>query len=334
MPKLSVIVPVYNTEKYLRECIDSILSQTFTDFELILVDDGSTDSSGAICDEYAGKDLRIHVIHQQNSGVTHARKNGAVLSKGDYVTYVDSDDWIDPDGYRNMMCHIEKKHVDIGIFAMVIEKKQPKVISNRVEPGFYSKEMLLTAVYPHMLFDYSANCSGIIASLCNKIVRKDILLNAISAIPDSLDYGEDAISGYLCVLNASAAYICNQTFYHYRDNPSSISHAVSSIMKQRILALDQEMRYQFSGYGTDLSSQINGHIARHTVELVRSELLYRVEKSFSERCRMVRDFCEQPQITSALEKAYPEICNRKEKIKVLLIKCRLFRLLYVLFRKV
>lgn len=334
MPKLSVIVPVYNTEKYLRECVDSILAQIFTDFELILVDDGSTDGSGAICDEYAKQDERVQVIHQENSGVTHARKTGAVLSKGDYLTYVDSDDWIDPDGYRNMMSQIEKHHADIAVFAMTVEKKQPVVISNRIETGFFSKEMLLTTVYPHMLFDYSANCSGAIMSLCNKIIRRELLLNAIAVIPDSLTYGEDAISGYLCMLNASSAYICNQPFYHYRDNPASISHADSSIMKKRVLALEREMRHQFSGYSTDMMCQVDGHIARHTVELVRSDLIYPVERPFSERCRMARNFCEQPQIASALKKAWPEIRDRKEKIKVLLIKYRMFRLLYVLFRKV
>ena len=334
MPKLSVIVPVYNTEKYLRECIDSILAQTFTDFELILVDDGSADGSGAICDEYAAKDPRIRVIHQENGGVTSARKTGAVLSKGDYVTYVDSDDWIGPDGYRNMMSHIEKHQADIGIFAMTVEKKQPVVISNRIAPGIFSKEMLLTAVYPYMLFDYSQNCSGLIMSLCNKIIRRELLLNAITIIPDSLTYGEDAISGFLCMLNASSAYICNNPFYHYRDNPASISHASYMVMTERILRLDREMRHLLSAYGTDLSSQIDGHITRHTVELVRSELIYSVEKPFSERCRMARNFCEQPQIISALEKACSKVHDRKEKIKVLLIKYRMFRLLYALFRKV
>lgn len=334
MPKLSVIVPVYNTEQYLRECIDSILAQTFTDFELILVDDGSTDGSGAICDEYAGKDPRVQVIHQQNGGVTKARKAGAANSNGDYVTYVDSDDWLDPDCYCNMMSHIEKDRADIGIFTMVAEKKQPDVICNCIAPGFYAKEALLTAVYPRMLFDYSANRSGIIATLCIKIVRKEILLKAIAAVPDSLDYGEDAVSGYLCLLNASSAYICNQPFYHYRDNPTSISHADSSVMKKRILALDREMRHSLSGYGTDIMHQVDGHITRHTVEWVRSELIYPRERSFSDRCRSARAFCRQPQIASALEKAYPQICDKKEKIKVLLIKYRIFRLLHFLFRKI
>ena len=103
MPKLSVIVPVYNTEKYLRECIDSILAQTFGDFELLLVDDGSTDSSGAICEEYAQMDERIRVIHQKNAGATVARRNGVSHAGGEYITFVDSDDWISRDMYAAMM---------------------------------------------------------------------------------------------------------------------------------------------------------------------------------------------------------------------------------------
>ena len=334
MPKLSVIVPIYNTEKYLRECIDSILAQTFTDFELILVDDGSTDKCGEICDEYARRDHRIRVVHQENAGVTCARKAGAALSKGDYVTYVDSDDWIDANTYSNIMFHIEMHNADIGIFAILQEKSLPTLISNCIGEGVFSKEMLQGTVYQRMLFDYSSNCSGVIASLCNKVIKREILQKSIAVIPNELDYGEDAIAGYLCMLNASTVYISNEPFYHYRDNPLSVSHMDSSVMKKRILALDREMRKSLSGYDIDMSNQINGHIARHTVEQVRSDLLYATDRSLYKRWCNARNFCRQPQIAFALERAYPQICNTKEKIKVLLIRCRLFCVLHLLFRKV
>ena len=94
MPKISVIVPVYNTEKYLHRCIDSILAQTFTDFELLLIDDGSKDNSGAICDEYAAKDQRVRVFHKKNGGVSSARNLGLDNAQGEWITFVDSDDWV------------------------------------------------------------------------------------------------------------------------------------------------------------------------------------------------------------------------------------------------
>ena len=94
---ISIITPVYNAEKYLRCCIDSIIAQTFTDFELLLIDDGSKDKSGAICDEYAAKDARIRVFHKENGGVSSARNLGLDNAKGEWITFIDSDDWVKQD---------------------------------------------------------------------------------------------------------------------------------------------------------------------------------------------------------------------------------------------
>ena len=101
-PKISVIVPVYKVEKYLPECIESVLAQTFTDFELILVDDGSPDNSGKICDDYATRDSRIRVFHKENGGVSSARNLGLDNARGEWIGFVDPDDWIEPDMYEQM----------------------------------------------------------------------------------------------------------------------------------------------------------------------------------------------------------------------------------------
>lgn len=105
MPTLSIIVPVYKVEPYLHRCVDSILAQTFTDFELILVDDGSPDNCGAICDEYAAKDSRILVIHKENGGLSDARNAGLDIAKGEYIGFVDSDDYISPQMYHFQLTH-------------------------------------------------------------------------------------------------------------------------------------------------------------------------------------------------------------------------------------
>lgn len=112
-PEISIIVPVYNVEKYLKRCIDSILNQSFTDFELILVDDGSTDNSGKIIDEYALKDKRIKVIHKENGGQGSARNRGLDIAKGNYIGFVDSDDWIHKDMYKCMYQIINEDNTDI-----------------------------------------------------------------------------------------------------------------------------------------------------------------------------------------------------------------------------
>lgn len=132
-PTISIIVPIYNTEKYLHRCVDSILSQTFVDFELILVDDGSTDLSGRICDEYAAKDSRIKVIHKKNGGQSSARNVGIEISKGKYIVFVDSDDWISTDCFEYLYTLIEKYNADAvsADFVFAYENKSISFQKNR-----------------------------------------------------------------------------------------------------------------------------------------------------------------------------------------------------------
>ncbi len=335
MSKLSVVVPVYNAEKYLKECLDSILKQTFTNLEIILINDGSSDRSGEICDEYALRDERIRVIHQENHGVTFSRQLGTSYATGDFVTYVDSDDWIDKETYSVMMAHIEDTNADIGIFAMLIEDVVPKAIINNTEPGFFSKEKLNECIYNRMLFDYELNGSALIPSLCNKIIKRSILCEVIPSVSQNIDYGEDAIAAYLAILNAASVYVSNDTFYHYRTNLSSASYKSSDVMAQRIVALKKEMKKCFTGTKIDVNSQIDGYITRHTVEWTRDALLDSSDNmSFSERCKVVSSFVDQDVISSSLCLAYPKIQNLKEKIKVFLIRHKQFRLLKLLFKKV
>lgn len=129
MPKISVIIPVYNAEKYIKKCIESVLSQSFSDFELLLVDDGSTDQSGEICDSYAKTDKRIKVIHKQNGGVSTARNAGLLNSSGEYIGFIDSDDYIEPEMYSVLIDNIEKFQCDISICGFKVFNED----MNRVE---------------------------------------------------------------------------------------------------------------------------------------------------------------------------------------------------------
>lgn len=110
---ISVIVPIYNVEKYVKKCIESIINQTYRNIEIILVDDGSIDKSGEICDEYSFRDNRIKVLHQRNRGPAAARKEGVLLATGKYIGYVDGDDWIEPDMYKNLLDYACRYDVDV-----------------------------------------------------------------------------------------------------------------------------------------------------------------------------------------------------------------------------
>ena len=136
-PKISVIVPVYKVEAYLRRCVDSVLAQTFKDFELILVDDGSPDKCGEICEEYASSHPFISVIHQKNQGLSAARNNAVPMSRGEFITFVDSDDVITPDYLEYLYGLSESHHADVSVggFIYQYEKRPLKKAERETEIG-------------------------------------------------------------------------------------------------------------------------------------------------------------------------------------------------------
>ena len=146
MPKVSVIVPVYKAEKYLHRCVDSILSQTFTDWELLLIDDGSPDRSGEICDEYAKKDTRIRVFHKENGGVSSARNMGLDIAKGKWIVFVDSDDWCEPDYLVDFFF----VNVELSAEDMVLQGRKDEFAGN-VTGIFDLKDKMYTNISEGML---------------------------------------------------------------------------------------------------------------------------------------------------------------------------------------
>lgn len=165
MPELSIIVPVYKVEKYLPKCIDSILAQTFRDFELILIDDGSPDNCGKICDDYAARDSRIRVIHQENAGVSAARNAGLDIACGTYLGFVDSDDWIEPEMYETMIATAKEKQVDVVVCGIkYCEENGTFIRSDLSDMAYISGEELLCSIYgmPNPL---GGGC-------CNKLFRR------------------------------------------------------------------------------------------------------------------------------------------------------------------
>lgn len=174
-PKLSVIVPIYNVEEYLPHCIESVLAQTFTDLELILIDDGSTDNCPQICDEYAGKDERIRVIHQSNQGVSMARNAAMKMARGLYIAFVDGDDFIFPDAYEPMVREMETHQLDI------LAGSCCRMIDGQIRYYDSFKRTFPNRVYPGTDFMYLCLKQGFMGTGCwlNMYDRKFLLDNRL-----------------------------------------------------------------------------------------------------------------------------------------------------------
>ncbi len=329
MPKLSIIVPVYNTETYLRECIDSILAQTFTDFELILVNDGSTDGSGSICDEYARTDDRVRVAHLEKVGVTCARKCGVEMSVGEYITFVDSDDWIDREMYRTMLSNAPADIYICGMVAYTANGADKLEFS--MDAGSYDKQKLQETFYSKMLFDY-AHCGPTISpSFCNKLIRREIIRGVINAVDNSITFCEDALCTYACMLDAERICIVDRALYYYRKNPTSVCNTYNEKLFSKMILLGSELQRLFAERGFDAEHQAYGYLARHSLECIRGELLYHSNASYLEKRRKIMDYMKHPLIDGAFRYALLHIRERKTRLKMLLAVKGMIGLLYILY---
>ena len=212
--RISVIVPVYNVEKYLSRCVDSILGQTFSDLEVILVNDGSKDTSGSICDSYVAKDTRVRVIHKENGGLSSARNAGIDAAVGEYLAFVDSDDWIEPEMYETMLGLIETYGADLvcaGRYDVDGETGEKTVgLCPEKEERISSEEM----VGKIFLWD------GCDSSACDKIYHRSLF--ETFRYPEG-KVCEDVPTTYKIVLKAREVVLCDKSFYNYFHRPNSIS---------------------------------------------------------------------------------------------------------------
>lgn len=223
-PLLSVIVPVYNVESYLSQCLDSLLAQDISDYEVILVDDGSTDNSGAICDRCAAENPAFQCIHKPNGGLPSARKAGYQISRGQYVTFVDSDDWIAPDMYKKMCAIMADTHADIIICNHTSVTPKGEIVCRAAFPaGLYDKTRLEQEIYPYMIYSGSFFKYGISPNLWNKAFRRELLGPHLFHVPNDIVVGEDTLASYSCMLEAESIYFLSESLYFYRSNADSLS---------------------------------------------------------------------------------------------------------------
>lgn len=332
-PKLSVIIPVYNTERYLKECVNSVISQTFKDYEVILVDDASTDESGRICDEFAEKYSFIKAVHKEHGGPTSTRKAGLKEARGAYVSYIDSDDCIKPQMYDFLFDKLEKYDADIAICNIEINTENSSIpLYLGFKEGFYDKEKLEREIYPYMLFSPNKNMPGIHPSLCNKVIRRSILEKVMADITDEIYFGEDGICTYPCMLDAGGVYITfDKFFYQYRQNGASISRKYDKRLLRKLPVLISVFDAEFEKRNFDGRSQINCYAALQLIFSIRNELLYNDKKSLAKKVRYIKGYLKQPRLCEILQTVRNENISKKVKSKVFLLRMKLIYLLYFQF---
>lgn len=221
-PLISVLVPIYKIDQYLGICIESLLNQTYKNLEIILVDDGSPDRCPEICDLYARKDSRIKVIHKPNGGLVSARKAGMLAATGEYIGYVDGDDWVGQGFYHALYSSISESGADIAIAGFSRDLfASTKNMLNAIPSGVYEGEAL-DGIKKEMISYGDFYCHGLTTYLWNKLFRREAILRYQLDMDERITIGEDAATTYNAIMGAKKIVVTDNCAYHYRQREDSM----------------------------------------------------------------------------------------------------------------
>lgn len=255
---VSVIVPVYKAESYLCRCVDSLLAQTFPDFEILLIDDGSPDRSGEICDAYAMRDSRVRVYHKENGGVSSARQCGIDNARGEYTIHADPDDWVEPDMLEELYRKAKEEDADMVICDYYLEGLQRQYMNQR--PSGLKGQIILCDLMFQRLH----------GSLWNKLIRRACYKNYDVRLPERLDYCEDVITLVQLWQSPIKITYVNKAFYYYDQhiNENSITRAYTkATYMMRCLYLDYLKQY--------LSAELYNKVYATQYSLVAQEAFFK-----------------------------------------------------------
>ncbi len=274
---ISVIIIIYNVKKYLQKCVNSIRNQSYKNLDIILVDDGSTDGSDQLCDLLAKEDQKIKVVHKENGGLVSARQAGISVASGEYVAFVDGDDWVDDDMYEKLYLLAKLFSSDIVLSGIIRERPDGlRCDCNAIPNGYYDKERLEREIYPNMMYAMDVRSPLIDPSLCNKLFKMDVIKTALLQVDKEIFYlGEDAATTYPCLLKACGIYVTDFCMYHHRivlqEKPSTYKREK---VYERLLLFYKNLKNNFEKtiYAKIMLPQLSGYFL-HLLNVITKEAI-------------------------------------------------------------
>lgn len=337
MKKVSIIIPVYNVEKYLRKCLDSVVNQTCKDIEIIIINDGSTDNSLEICKEYSKNDPRIELIDKKNEGVSKARNTGLACATGEYVCFVDSDDWIE----LNM---IEKLYnssvINNADFCMCNYIKENGTQSEYIKANIYKEVLIGSEIKDNLLIplierddNEKEHALEGFRTPWGKFFRRQIIDKYNIKFREDLIIGEDFIFDLEFLINASKAVINNGFYYHYLNNVNSATMKYKkdcwkSIYKNTIIYLENFLNK--NNIYLETKSRVNKLIIKYFFISLMNEARKDNPNKRIQKIKTIKEMCEDKIVVKSLKNINLSIGGKRNKLVLLLAKYRLLYLINII----
>lgn len=335
MAKVSVIIPIYKVEKYLSRCLDSVVNQTLDDIEIVLVDDGSPDSCPEICDRYAKKDSRIKVIHKKNEGLGYARNSGILIATGEYIAFLDSDDYVSKDMYEKVYSELKRTDADCCVTGYVVKKDSGDEIhkENPLGTAVYESDDIITKVLAGMLGSKpdQARDTDVGMSVWKCVYRKELLQDKGILFPSERELiSEDIIFQIRVLPQVKRVCTLSEVMYYYCENANSQSLT-------KTYSKDKFDRYK-KLYNVELEMLSKIKFCEETrlratrmflgnTRVCIKQICQSTENSKQEKKTLLQEICDDKEIQDVL-KWYPWKDNPlRQKIVTLLIKKKYVRLI-------
>lgn len=330
---ISVIVPVYNVEKYLEQCVNSIINQSYKDIEIILVNDGSTDNSGNICNELAQKDNRIIVIHKENGGLGLARNSGLDVAKGEYVTFVDSDDYIETNSIEDMYNMVVEEKIDtcIGGFIRVLDDTTV-VGRKQYESKIYENEKVLTELLPKLIGSSTKEKDAIRMSVWNAMYSMKIIKDNNLRFPSERQYiSEDIIFDLDYYKYAKRVAISDNCNYNYRVNVESLTKSYNPKRFELTKALYQKELEKIKEL--NIFEQADYRLKRqlfiYIKACIKQENIKKSKLTYTQALKNIKNICEDEMVQNAINNYPVKDLGIKQKVFVYMLKYKLAFILYL-----
>ena len=314
-PLISVIIPVYKVEEYLDKCVSSVIEQTYKNLEIILVDDGSPDNCPKMCDDWAKKDNRIKVIHKKNGGVSSARNIGIKESKGEWITFIDSDDWIDENFIKKLyqVSLNNKSDVVISSYYRVTNDKYEKINTSVNILNFNNYEYLIKALNPQTGYGF-----------CHmRIIKKEKINNFY--FDEELKVTEDALFNIKLAKNIKNVSFLGEPLYYYRINNQSVVKKYDKDYPNKYLeGIKKIKKYIFSEYSNkDILQNYYNFVAYH-VMLIAVNYCYNYENEESRKIKLLRNICKISEYNDGIKNSNYQNISLTRKITLFTLKHKLY----------
>lgn len=310
MCKVSIVVPVYNAEKYLSKCIESLMHQTLKNIEIILVNDGSKDESLVICKRYAKEDSRIKVIDQKNQGVSIARNNGIEASTGEYIGFADPDDWVEEVMYENMLGKLVCTDTDICFCNYYKDAKKSRVGKCfKFKDEVLDKQGIKDNLLAHMIGidDLMPKYTYVMGSVWRCLYKKSFIETYKLRFVPGISIMEDLIFSVAALLKCEKVCVDHGLYYHYVQNPKSILHSHNKKMWQDEVSVQEllEALVQEAGLEEEMRNRLDMRYIGMAFLAMRNETYLGGKKKIKPRLEMIRQICTDEKLKITLERIKP-----------------------------